>query len=69
MRYERKDRYTMPDTPTDVLKLALEKEKSSFDFYKELIKKTRNPILKSLLSKLKAAELGHILKIKHALEK
>ena len=67
MKYIRKDKFTWPNTPTDILKLALEKEKSSFEFYEELIKKSKNSILTKLLTELKKAELGHIKKIQQKL--
>ncbi len=65
MKYERKDKYTKPLTPADILDLALQKEESSYRFYEEMIKVTKSPVLKKLLSELKNAELGHIEKIKH----
>lgn len=68
MKYIRKDKFTKPETPADLLKLALEKEKSSYEFYIELIKKTKSPLLVNLLSELKNAEWGHIQRIKQKLE-
>ncbi|MDD4183318.1 MAG: ferritin family protein [Candidatus Omnitrophica bacterium] len=65
MKYERKDKYTKPQTPADILDLALQKEESSYKFYEDMLKITTSPILKKLLSELKDAELGHIEKIKH----
>lgn len=67
MRYIRKDKFTKPYTPTDVLKLALEKEKSSYEFYAEMIKKTKSYPLLKLLTELKEAEGGHIQIIKRKL--
>lgn len=68
MKYVRKDKYTKPATPADVLNLALLKEKSSYDFYVDLIKKTESLAMKKLLEELKNAEWGHIQIIKHRLE-
>jgi len=65
MKYERKDKYTKPQTPADILDLALQKEESSYKFYEDMLKITTSPILKKLLIELKDAELGHIEKIKH----
>ncbi len=65
MKYERKDKYTKPLTPADILELALQKEESSYKFYDDMLKITKSPILTKLLSELKNAELGHIEKIKH----
>lgn len=64
MKYIRKDKYTKPHTPTDILKLALEKEKSSYQFYLEMSQETDSDILKRVLAKLKNAEWGHIQIIK-----
>jgi rubrerythrin len=69
MEYIRKDKFTKPVTPADVLQLALKKEKSSYEFYMEIIKRTKNPALKGLLNELKNAEWGHIQKIQHTLER
>ncbi len=69
MRYVREDKFTVPHTAADILKLALEKEKSSFEFYGYLISKTKDSALIRLLEKLKAAEMAHILRIKHFLGK
>lgn len=69
MKYAREDKFTAPRTAADILKLALEKEKSSFSFYGYLISKTKDSALIRLLERLKAAEAGHILNIKRALEK
>lgn len=69
MEYIRKDKFSKPYTPNDVLRLALEKEKSSYAFYQEMIKHTENPVLTRLLARLRDVELGHIQRIKHALEK
>ncbi|MFA4842466.1 MAG: hypothetical protein WC658_01355 [Candidatus Omnitrophota bacterium] len=60
MKYIRKDKFTRPQTPVDVLKLALEKEKSSYDFYTQMLREFKNPALKPTLTKLQKAELGHI---------
>lgn len=68
MKYIRKDKFTKPYTPTDVLKLALEKEKSSYKFYEDIISKTKSPPLIRLLTGLKDAEGGHIQIIKRKLE-
>lgn len=68
MKYIRRDKYTKPHTPVDVLKLALEKEKSSYAFYVDLIKKTKYAALLRLLNELKDAEWGHIQIIKRKLE-
>jgi rubrerythrin len=69
MKYERKDKYTRPHTPADILELALQKEKSSYEFYVQMIKETSSPILKKLLTQLKDAELGHIQKIQNKINK
>lgn len=65
MKYERKDKYTKPLTPADILDLALQKEESSCKFYEDMLKNTKSPIMKKLLTELKNAELGHIEKIKN----
>jgi rubrerythrin len=65
MKYERKDKYTKPLTPADILELALKKEESSYEFYDDMLKTTKSAILKELLTELKNAELGHIQKIKN----
>ena len=65
MKYERKDKYTKPQTPADILGLALQKEESSYKFYDDMLKVTESAILKKLLTELKNAELGHIQKIKN----
>lgn len=65
MKYERKDKYTKPQTPADILDLALQKEESSYKFYDDMLKVTESAILKKLLTELKNAELGHIQKIKN----
>lgn len=69
MKYERKDKYTKPRTPADILNLALQKEESSYKFYVEMLKITESPILKKLLAELKNAELGHIEKIRHKMSR
>ncbi|MBU2043656.1 MAG: hypothetical protein KJ977_01230 [Candidatus Omnitrophica bacterium] len=69
MEYKRKDVFTKPATPADILKLALEKEKSSYDFYSQQIKLTKNPSMKKLFIKLKAAEQLHIRYIRKMLER
>jgi len=69
MEYRRKDVFTKPTTPADVLKLALEKEKSSYDFYSQQLKVTKNPAMKKLFLKLKAAEQLHMRYIRKMLEK
>ncbi|MCK9572816.1 MAG: hypothetical protein M0R20_00245 [Candidatus Omnitrophica bacterium] len=69
MKYERKDKYTKPLTPADVLSLALKKEESSCEFYDDMLKVTESVILKKLLTELKNAELGHIQKIKNRIAK
>ncbi|MDP2923433.1 MAG: ferritin family protein [Candidatus Omnitrophota bacterium] len=68
MKYVRKDKFTKPVTPAEVLELALEKEKSSYEFYVEMIKKTENPFMKKLLEELKNAEWGHIQIIQHKMK-
>lgn len=68
MKYIREDKFTRPVTPLDVLKLALEKEKSSYEFYEKVIRMTKIPGLKKLLNELKNAESGHIKKIQHKME-
>ncbi|MCK9614047.1 MAG: hypothetical protein M0R48_00930 [Candidatus Omnitrophica bacterium] len=65
MKYERKDKYTKPGTPAEILELALQKEESSYRFYDEMLKITESPALKQLLEELRDAELGHIEKIKN----
>jgi len=69
MKYERKDKYTKPETTADILGLALQKEESSYKFYDEMLKITESPALKQLLRELKDAELGHIEKIKHQMSR
>ena len=69
MKYIRKDKFTRPATATDILKLALEKEKSSYAFYEDLIRRTKNPVLLGLLTELKNAEWGHIQRIQQKLER
>jgi len=69
MKYERKDKYTKPLTPADILDLALQKEESSYKFYEDMLKAASSPILKKLLTELKNAELGHIEKIKHKMSR
>ena len=69
MKYAREDKFTKPYTPTDVLKLTMEKEKSSYAFYSEMIKNTDNPLLIKLLEDLKKSEWGHIQIIKRRLER
>lgn len=69
MKYLRKDKFSVPHTAVEILKLALEKEKSSFEFYSYVISKTKDPALIRLLKNLRAAEEGHISRIRHALEK
>ena len=68
MKYIRRDKFTMPHTPADVLKLALEKEKSSYGFYNKLLEEAKFPALKTLLEELKNAEWGHIQRIERKLE-
>lgn len=67
MKYFRKDKFTKPYTPIDILELALEKEKSSYRFYSDLIEKAEYPALSRLLTELKNAEAGHIEIIKRKL--
>ncbi len=69
MKYTRRDTYTKPQTAADILKLALAKEESSYQFYKELIAENKNSALLSLLIDLKDAELSHIRTIKNKLGK
>ncbi|MDD4955167.1 MAG: ferritin family protein [Candidatus Omnitrophica bacterium] len=68
MKYERKDKYTKPVTPADILELALKKEESSCRFYEDMLKATSSPIMKKLLTELRNAELGHIEKIKNRIK-
>ena len=69
MKYERKDTFTKPETARDVLKIALEKEKSSYEFYSDILKKSPDAILAKLLEELKSAEAIHIQKVKAMLER
>jgi rubrerythrin len=68
MKYFRKDKFTRPATPLEALKLALAKEKSSYEFYEKVAQMTQNPALKKLLNELKDAEAGHIKKIQNKLK-
>ena len=67
MRYERKDKFSKPITPAEVLKLALEKEKSSYEFYKRLIEMEKNACLMPVLEKLRNSEQEHIKIIQNML--
>ncbi|MBI4335734.1 MAG: hypothetical protein HY589_03665 [Candidatus Omnitrophica bacterium] len=69
MEYIRKDKFTKPHSPADVLNLALAKETSSYEFYDEVIRDTKNAALLDLLTELKDAEMGHIQKIKNMLSR
>ena len=69
MKYIRKDKFTKPVTPAGILYLALEKEKSSYEFYKTQAKKMSNPAMTRLFQRLESVELGHINMIKRMLEK
>jgi rubrerythrin len=69
MKYIRKDKYTKPETVVDVLKLALVKEKASYDFYDQMLKRFKSPSLQKLLTDLKKEELTHIKKIEKQLKK
>ena len=69
MKYTRKDEFTKPNTPVDVLSLALEKEKSSRDFYADLLVNLENPALKNVLKKLMDSENEHIQIIKRMIDK
>lgn len=68
MKYERKDKYTKPVTPADILELALKKEESSCKFYEDMLKITSSPVMKKMLTELRNAELGHIEKIKNRMK-
>jgi len=68
MKYIRKDKFIRPSTPLEALRLALAKEKSSYEFYEKVGKMSQNPALKKLLNELKDAEWGHIKKIQHKLK-
>jgi len=69
MEYIRKDKFTKPYSPADVLKLALEKEKSSYGFYQEMLKTAKYPGLTRVLTELRDSEEAHIKIIKKKLEK
>ncbi len=69
MEYVRKDKYTKPYTPSDILKLALKKETSSFEFYQAMLRDTKNIALVSVLQKLKKSEEGHIKIIQRMLDR
>jgi len=69
MKYERKDEFTKPNTPIDILNLALEKEKSSRDFYSNLLIDLKNSALKNVLKKLMDSENEHIQIIKRMIDK
>ena len=69
MEYIRKDKFTKPYSPADVLNLALAKEQSSYDFYQQVLKDAKSDVLKKLLTELRDAELGHIQRIKNMLER
>ena len=69
MKYIRKDKYTKPETIVDVLKLALAKEKASYDFYDQMLKQFKAPSLQKLLTDLKKEELTHIKRIKGLLKR
>ncbi|RJP29484.1 MAG: hypothetical protein C4533_00380 [Candidatus Omnitrophota bacterium] len=69
MKYLRKDKFSKPFTASDILNLALEKEKSSYEFYSKIIEQTKNASLLKLLKQLKDAELGHIRAIKALISK
>lgn len=69
MKYVRKEKYTKPYTPAEVLMLALEKEKSSYAFYVQMIKNSKNPALLRVLNELKDSEDAHIRVIESKLQK
>ncbi len=69
MKYVRKDKYTKPYTPVDILKLALKKESSSLEFYQTMLRNTKNTALVPVLQKLKKAEEGHVKIIQRMLDR
>ena len=69
MKYARKDAFTKPNTAIDILNLALEKEKSSRDFYADLLVNLDNPALKTVLKKLLDSENEHIQIIERMIDK
>ncbi len=68
MAYTRKDKFSKPHTAADALGIALEKEKSSFQFYKEQGKRFRNPGIKRVFNRLEKEEAKHITLIKKMLD-
>lgn len=66
--YKREDRYDVPQTPVEVLKLALEKERASFEFYEQILQQTEDPNVRKLLESLRDSERGHVQQIKSLLD-
>lgn len=69
MKYVRKDKFAKPNTPVDILRLALEKERSSYGFYNKLIEDAENIALLSILKKLRDSEKVHIQIIERMLNR
>jgi rubrerythrin len=67
MKLSRKEKFTTPRTPAEVLKLALAREKASFSFYQKLAKREIDPGVKKVFLKMKEQELCHIRYLKNLL--
>jgi rubrerythrin len=55
--------------PTDILKLALEKEKQALDFYTSHAEKAADPALRTTFLEMAEEERGHIRKIEDELDR
>jgi len=69
MQYAKKERFSKPHSPADILRLALEKEKSSYAFYTKIIEEATNPALITVLRRLRRYEKDHIKVIEGLLKK
>ncbi|MCX5700642.1 MAG: hypothetical protein NTZ63_03795 [Candidatus Omnitrophica bacterium] len=68
MKYARKMKYVKPYTATDALEIALEKEKTAYKFYDQLLKDAKEFKLVSVVKKLRDSEGVHVKIIQRMLE-
>jgi rubrerythrin len=55
--------------PSDILRLALEKENDAFKFYSEMAAQSTDPAIRSTLQELAGEEKGHIRKLEFELDR
>lgn len=63
LKYSREEKYTKPQNISDMLKLALKRERASIRFYDNMLKHDMPGEIKRVIEKLRDEESGHIKSI------